>query len=60
MARDRRRLKLLFEGRKIQLHQLQSTPMSDRGAAFQRTYAIVVTKYVRARTAWRKFRGWES
>lgn len=46
----RRRLRALYEGR---CKQLEAARMNQR----QPRYAIAITKYNRARNAWRAFRG---
>ena len=54
-APRRRRLKAVFEGRRDQLDRLRDTRIEDRDP---RVFAVVVRKYVKARTNWRRFRGW--
>ena len=54
-APRRRRLKAVFEGRRDQLDRLQDTRIEDRDP---RVFAVVVRKYVKARTNWRRFWGW--
>lgn len=54
----RRRLKAVFEGRKLQLSTataLVETPDRKRPRRYQ--YARAVAAYTRARTAWRAIRG---
>jgi hypothetical protein len=54
----RKRLKLVFEGRKqqLELERQKPWPPTDKD---KRDYGRAVTAYVRARTAWRKIRGWQ-
>ena len=54
--RRRERLKKVFEGRKAQLEIAKKSPAGREHAI---AYSNAVTKYTRARTKWRNFRGWE-
>lgn len=55
--RRRRRLKAVFDGRCRQLDEARATswPPTPKEAS---AYGLAVTRYTRARIAWRAFRGW--
>lgn len=55
-ARRRRRLRAVFEGRSKQLEEARLH--DNANAAGPRRYGAAVTRYTRARTAWRAIRGW--
>lgn len=52
------RLKRVFEGRRDALHALQDVRDADRWPTFPKDYGRAVVRYMRARKAWRAFRGW--
>lgn len=53
----RKRLKLVFEGRKAQLEALRESGKWPYTTAHVHAYGKAVTKYTRARIRWRRIRG---
>lgn len=53
-----RRLKAVFEGRCRQLEEVREDPTWPYTRFRSNAYGRAVTKYTRARTAWRAIRGW--
>lgn len=54
-----RLLKKVFYGRKAQLEAARKGGLPFPRLPQNHQYGEAVAKYVKARTAWRKFRGWE-